>query len=126
MMAQARSESQSSPGLSQSVLNGLRQCVIAITRSLQGPRQDELYFMALRRIFFFLFSSNLNAFFPLHYATWSEYGIVFLPLNCLTKQFICNISAGRDIFCLSQCRDTVYTYTFSCFLNDILRLVMYG
>lgn len=42
------------PGLSQSVLNGLHQCVIAITRSLQRPQQDELYFMALQQIFFLL------------------------------------------------------------------------
>lgn len=42
------------PGLSQSVLNGLHQCVIAITRSLQRPQQDELYSVASQLIFFFL------------------------------------------------------------------------
>lgn len=50
------------PCLSQSVLNGLHQCVIAITRSLQRPQQDELYFMALEQIFFppRFFSTSAN------------------------------------------------------------------
>lgn len=66
-MTRACRGSQSSLGLSQSVLNGLHQCVIAITRSLQGPRQDELYFMALQQIFFLsFFSTNVDAF-SLHY-----------------------------------------------------------
>lgn len=47
------------PGLSQSVLNGLHQCVIAITRSSQRPQQDELYFMALQRIFYFFSASSV-------------------------------------------------------------------
>lgn len=63
MMAQACRGSQSSLGLSQSVLNGLHQCVIAITRSSQGPRQDELYFMALQQIFFLSFLLQLECVF---------------------------------------------------------------
>lgn len=63
MMAQACRGSQSSLGLSQSVLNGLHQCVIVITRSLQGPRQDELYFMALQQIFFLSFLLQLECVF---------------------------------------------------------------
>lgn len=47
--------SQSNHRFSQSVLNGLHQCVIAITRLLQQLRCDELYFFALWQIFFLFF-----------------------------------------------------------------------
>ena len=63
-MAGACRGSQSSRGPSQSVLNGLHQCVIAITRSSQGPRQDELYFMALQQIFFTSFLLKLECISP--------------------------------------------------------------
>lgn len=79
----------SSLGPSQSVLNGLHQCVIVITRSSQGPRQDELYFMALQQIFFLPFLLQLECIFFLpHYVAWSEYRIVF-AFEPPHKQFIC-------------------------------------
>lgn len=78
----------SSLGLSQSVLNGLHQCVIVITRSSQGPRQDELYFMALQQIFFLSFLLQLECIFSPYYIAWSEYGIVF-AFELPHKQFIC-------------------------------------
>lgn len=93
MMAQACRASQSSLGPSQSVLNGLHQCVIAITRSSQGPRQDELYFMALQQILFsFLFSSNLNAF--------------------LSLSRLCSVVWLWDCFCLWTTSQTVHLLLF--------------
>lgn len=77
MMTQACRGSESSLGPSQSVLNGLHQCVIAITRSSQGPRHDELYFMALQQIFFLSFSPPTWMPFSLYYVAWSESGIAF-------------------------------------------------
>lgn len=105
-MAQACRRSQSGRGPSQSVLNGLHQCVIAITRSSQGPRQDELYFMALQQIFFFLFSSNLNPFFLFFflshcYVAWSECGIVF-AFELPHKQFICFFSFREHLLLISE------------------------
>lgn len=72
MMAQACRGSQSSLGPSQSVLNGLHQCVIAITRSSQGPRQDELYSSASQQIFFFSLSFllRLECISPLKLGVW--------------------------------------------------------
>lgn len=61
--AQACRGSQSSLGRAKVFLNGLHQCVIAITRSSQGPRHDELYFMALQQIFFLSFLLQLECIF---------------------------------------------------------------
>lgn len=74
------------------------------------------------RSFFFLFSSNLNAFFPFYDVTWSECGIVFLPLNYLTNSSSATFPSG-DISCVSHswvvdC-ENMYMYRFSCFANDI-------
>lgn len=120
------------PGPSQSVLNGLHQCVIAITRSLQRPQQDELYFMALQRIFFFLpcFSQPvwiyIFSFSPP--STWqSRFWMrnCFLPLNHLTIIPSTTFPEG-DIFCLSQSEvagcATMYLYEFSCFCKWYFRL----
>lgn len=90
MMAQACRGSQSSLGPSQSVLNGLHQCVIAITRSSQGPRQDELYFIALQQIFFLSFLLQVECIFfpPLLCSVvwmWDCLSAFELP----HKQFIC-------------------------------------
>lgn len=77
------------------------------------------------RSFFFLFSSQVESIFsPLHYVAWCECGIVFFAFELLHKQFICYFFFLKGgIFCLSQRgvahRESMYTYTFLCFVNDI-------
>lgn len=102
MMTQACRGSESSLGPSQSVLNGLHQCVIAITRSSQGPRQDELYFMALQQIFFLSFSPP----------TWMH----FFPL-------LCSVVWTWDCFCLWTTSQSMHLLrfrkgTFSVYLRE--------
>lgn len=113
MMAQACRGSQSSLGPSQSVLNGLHQCVIAITRSSQGRRQDELYFMALQQIFFLSFLLQLECIFPLYYVAWSECGIVF-AFELPHKLFICYFSLRAHFLFILEwsgwLRNLVYVY----------------
>lgn len=92
-------EVKAAPGPSQSVLNGLHQCVIAITRSSQRPQQDELYFMALRRIFF------LPCFSP---PAWIYIIFSLLPLRDKAG------SECRIVFCLWT---TSQSFHLLCFLK---------
>lgn len=100
-MRRACRGSQSCRGPSQSVLNGLHQCVIAITRSSQGPRQDELCFMALRQIFFPFFSPMIwmRVFFL--WVTWCARATVCAFELCHNHRSPFTFPEG-DIFCLSQ------------------------
>lgn len=130
MMAQACRGSQSSLGPSQSVLNGLHQCVIAITRSSQGPRQDELYFMALQQIFFSFFSPPtwMHFFPPLYDVAWSECGIVF-AFELPHKQFVCYFSLRGHFLFISEwsgwLRKRVYVYIFM-LRRQYFRRILYG
>lgn len=110
-MRRACRGSQSCRGPSQSVLNGLHQCVIAITRSSQGPRQDELCFMASRQIFFLSFLQRCECVFCL-YVAWCARGIVCAFELRHNHQSPITFPEG-DIFCLSRSEvaDSEITYT---------------
>lgn len=83
-MAGAWRGTQSSLSPSQSVLNGLHQCVIPITRSSQAPQQDKLYFMALQQIFFLSASTWINFFLLSAWYHGLNVGL-FLHVICLTN-----------------------------------------
>lgn len=128
------------PGLSQSVLNGLHQCVIAITRSLQRPQQDELYFMALQQIFFFSSSAFLyqckfiDFFFLLHLRDKadSECGIVFCLWTTLQSFYLLRFLKGtfsaylRVKWLPAQPCISRNFHAFAKDISDLVGIVLFG